>query len=87
MSDFASCPRCAFYASHEGTLCPEHEFVCPGCHHPIHRMPCPKPIPRWRQWLVSLITWEWKNPLTTCSCIYWDARWDARMKEGGPDGN
>jgi ribosomal protein S27AE len=27
--DFVSCPKCAFYAVHEGTLCPEHEFVKP----------------------------------------------------------
>lgn len=26
MADFISCPACAYYAAHEGTLCPAHEF-------------------------------------------------------------
>lgn len=46
-NDFMSCPACAYYAAHEGTLCPAHEFLVP--------QPKPQPSAWLRRVLKSIL--------------------------------
>ena len=70
-----ACPACAYYAAHEGSLCPEHEIpMCPACRHDRHRGPCPVR----NGWLRRLVG------LKRCLCQYWDARWESEPRPEPP---